>query len=139
MNASRMLIAAAVLSGLSWLMHRYVWARLVRDAAWAAPWGKGLTLAVFTLAALVPIVFLAMRWLPRFVNAPMAWVVYTWLGFALYLFLLTALSDVGRAVGAMFGALPTDPGRRLMLGRAVAGSIGALSGLIGVGGIANVA
>ncbi len=134
-----MLIAAVVLSGLSWLMHRYVWARLVRDAAWAAPWGRGLSIAVFTLAALVPVVFLAMRWLPRSVNAPLAWVVYTWLGFALYLFLLTVLSDAGRAVGGLAGVLPTDPERRILLGRTVAASVGAISGLIGLGGIANVA
>ena len=134
-----MLIAAVVLSGLSWLMHRYVWARLVRDAAWAAPWGRGLSIAVFTLAALVPVVFLAMRWLPRSVNAPLAWVVYTWLGFALYLFLLTVVSDAGRAVGALAGVLPTDPERRILLGRTVAASVGAISGLIGLGGIANVA
>ena len=134
-----MLVAAAVLSGLSWLLHRYVWARLVRDAVWAAPWGRGLTLAVFTLAALVPVVFVGMRWLPRSINAPLAWVVYTWLGFALYLFLLTALSDAGRVVGALVGALPADPDRRRLLGRTVAASVGALSALIGLGGIANVA
>jgi predicted MPP superfamily phosphohydrolase len=134
-----MLVAAAVLSSLSWLMHRYVWARLVRDAAWAPPWGRVLTVAVFTLAALVPVVFLAMRWLPRSVNAPMAWVVYTWLGFALYLFLLTVVSDAGRGVGAIMGVLPTDPERRLLLGRILAGSIGAISGLIGTTGLVNVA
>jgi hypothetical protein len=134
-----MLVAALVLSGLSWLMHRYVWARLVRDAALAAPWGRVLTVAVFTLAALVPVVFLAMRWLPRYLNAPLAWVVYTWLGFALYLFLLTVVSDAGRAVGGLVGALPTDPDRRLLLGRAVAASVGAIAGLIGLSGIVRVA
>lgn len=134
-----MLVAAAVLSGLSWLMHQYVWARLVRDAAWAAPWGRGLTLAVFALAALVPVVFVGMRWLPRSLNSPLAWIVYTWLGFALYLFLLTALSDVGRGLGALAGALPTDPDRRVLLGRTLAASIGGISALIGLGGIANVA
>ncbi|MDP9001738.1 MAG: metallophosphoesterase, partial [Myxococcota bacterium] len=138
MSASRMLIAAAVVSGLSWLMHRYVWARLVRDAAWAAPWGRTLTIAVFAFGALVPLVFLAIRWLPRSANAPLAWVVYTWLGFGLYLFLLTALSDAARGLAALAGVLPDDPHRRILLARIVAGSVATASGLIGLGGVVNV-
>jgi predicted MPP superfamily phosphohydrolase len=134
-----MLFAAVVVSVLSWLMHRYVWARLVRDAAWPGPWGRALTVGVFVLAALVPLCFLATRWLPRPLNAPLAWIVYSWLGFALYLFLLTALSDAGRTVAAVFGALPADPARRLMLARTIGAGIGAASGLIGLGGAANVA
>jgi predicted MPP superfamily phosphohydrolase len=139
MTASRMLFAAVVVSVLSWLMHRYVWARLVRDAAWPGPWGRVLTACVFALAALVPLCFLATRWLPRPVNAPLAWIVYSWLGFALYLFLLTALSDAARIVAAAFGALPADPTRRLVLARTIGAGIGAAAGLIGLGGAANVA
>jgi predicted MPP superfamily phosphohydrolase len=134
-----MAIALVVLSALSWLVHRYLWARLVRDAAWPAPWGRALAIGVFTLAALVPITFLAMRWLPRAANAPLAWVAYTWMGFLLYLFLLTVLSDAGRGVAALLGALPKDPERRLFLARAVAAAIGATAGLIGLGGVVNVA
>jgi predicted MPP superfamily phosphohydrolase len=139
MTASRMVIAAAVVGAVSWLMHRYVWARLVRDVAWPPPWGLVLTVVVFGLAALVPLTFIAMRWLPRAANAPLAWVVYTWLGFALYLFLLTALADAGRLVAAIVGGLPQQPERRLLLARAIAGAVGAVSGLIGLGGIVNVA
>jgi hypothetical protein len=134
-----MAIAAVVLSAVSWLLHRYLWARLVRDAAWPAPWGRALSVGIVTLAALVPVTFLAMRWLPRAVNAPLAWVVYTWLGFSLYLFLLTVLSDGGRGVAALLGALPRDPDRRLFLARAVAAAVGATSGLVGLGGVVNVA
>jgi len=134
-----MVIAAAVVAAVSWLMHRYVWVRLVRDAAWPQPWGWVLTVVVFGLAALVPLTFIAMRWLPRVVNAPLAWVVYTWLGFALYLFLLAALADAGRVVAAIVGGLPQQPERRLLLARAIAGAIGAASALIGLGGVANVA
>jgi predicted MPP superfamily phosphohydrolase len=139
MSVSRMVIAAAVVAAVSWLMHRYVWARLVRDAAWPQPWGWVLTVVVFGLAGLVPLTFIAMRWLPRVVNAPLAWVVYTWLGFALYLFLLAALADAGRVVAAIVGGLPQQPERRLLLARAIAGAVGAASGLIGLGGVVNVA
>jgi uncharacterized protein len=134
-----MLIAAVVLSGLSWLMHRYVWARLVRDAAWPAPWSRVLTISLLALAALVPLVLLAIRWLPRPVNAPIAWVVYTWLGFALYLFLLVVLSDLARGVAAVVGVLPSAPERRLFLARATAGAVAATSALVGLGGVVNVA
>src|ERR1019366_4719198 len=103
MNAGRLAIALVVLSALSWLTHRYVWARLVRDAGWAEPWPRALTVAVFTLGALVPLAFVAVQALPRAVNAPLAWVVYTWLGFALYLFLLTAMADGARVVAAVAG------------------------------------
>ena len=134
-----MVIAMVVLSALTFLMHRYIWARLVRDAAWPAPWGSALTIAVFVLAVLVPVAFLAMRGLPRAVNAPLSWVAYIWMGFALYLFLLTVLSDAGRGIAALLGALPSDPERRLFLSRMIAVSVGAASGLIGLGGLANVA
>jgi hypothetical protein len=139
MNAGRMWIAGAVLSALSWMLHRYVWARLVRDAAWAAPWGRGLSGAIVALAALVPITFLAMRWLPRSVNAPLAWVAYTWMGFAFYLFLLLVLSDLGRGIAAVARVLPEDPGRRLLLARSIASVVAGAAAAIGVGGIVNVA
>ncbi len=135
----RMLIFVVVFSALLFLMHRYVWARLVRDAAWPAPWGRGLTVLVFGLAALIPIALPAMRFTPRFVNAPLSWVVYTWMGFMLYLFLLTVLGDAGRGVAALAGVLPKDPQRRRMLARAIAVGVGVVSGALGVGGMINVA
>jgi predicted MPP superfamily phosphohydrolase len=139
MNAGRTAIALMVLSTVSWLTHRYVWARLVRDARWPAPWSTVLTFAVFALAALVPLVFVAVQWLPRRANAPLAWTVYTWLGFALYLFLLTAVADAGRGVAAIVGALPQDPERRRLLARGIAGVVGVGSALVGLSGVANVA
>jgi predicted MPP superfamily phosphohydrolase len=139
MSAGRMAIALGVLSALSWLTHRYVWVRLVRDVVLPEPWGRGLGLAIFVLAALVPLSFVAMRWLPRAANAPLAWVAYTWLGFALYLFLLAALGDAGRLIARLVGAFPDDPGRRLALARALAVVVGAGAAVIGLGGLANVA
>jgi predicted MPP superfamily phosphohydrolase len=134
-----MVIAMVVLSALTALMHRYVWARLVRDAAWPEPWRTVLTVAVFVFAVLIPIAFVAMRALPRAVNSPLSWVAYTWMGFALYLFLLTVVTDAGRGVAALFGALPSDPERRLFLSRMIAAGVAGASGLIGLGGLVNVA
>src|SRR4030088_319266 len=96
MSAGRMTMAVLVLSALSLALHRYVWARLVRDAAWGQPWAGVLTVLIVVLAAAVPLTFVAQRWLPRPLNSPLAWVVYIWLGFALYLFFLSVLTDAGR-------------------------------------------
>jgi predicted MPP superfamily phosphohydrolase len=136
-SASRLAIAAAILSTLSFLLHRYVWARLVRAAAWPAPWGTVLTTALIVVAALMPLAILAMRWLPRAIVAPLSWVVFIWMGFALYLFLFTVLGDAGRGVAAVLGVLPKDPERRLFLSRAFAAVVGGAATLVGVGGLAN--
>jgi predicted MPP superfamily phosphohydrolase len=133
-----MIVAGLVLAGLSGLLHRYLWARLVRDAAWPAPWGRALTLAIVALAALVPLAFVAMRWLPRAAHAPLAWVAYVWMGFALYLFLLAVLGDAVRGVAWLVRALPADPERRLFLARALAATVGGLAGAVGLGGVVNV-
>jgi predicted MPP superfamily phosphohydrolase len=133
-----MMVAGLVVTGLSWLLHRYLWARLVRDAAWPAPWGRALTIAVFALAALVPLAFVAMRWLPRPAHTPLAWVTYLWMGFALYLFLLAVLGDAVRGFAWMVRVLPADPDRRLFLSRAMAATVGGLAGAVGLGGVVNV-
>ena len=65
MSRTRMLVSIAVVTAIMGLLHRYVWARLVRDPAWPAPWGRALTIAVFVLAALIPLTFVAMRAAPR--------------------------------------------------------------------------
>jgi predicted MPP superfamily phosphohydrolase len=139
MSLSRFAVALAILSGLSWLMHHYIWARLVGAAAWPAPWGAVLTAAVFGLGALIPVSFLAIRILPRGAGAPLAWLVYLWMGFALYLFLLTAAVDLARAAASIAGALPSDPERRAVLARVVAAAVGAIAAAVGFFGIANVA
>jgi predicted MPP superfamily phosphohydrolase len=139
MTTSRILVAVGILSAISLLVHRYVWARLIRDAAWPGPWRGALTLAVFALAALIPLVFVSTRSLPRSMAAPLAWVAYTWMGFALYLFLFTFISDAGRGIAAIARVLPVDPDRRQVLARAIAATVGALAALVGIGGLANVA
>ncbi len=137
-SAQRIVVAGLVLAAVSWLLHRYLWVRLVRDVAWPAPWGRVLTALAVGLAVVVPLAFLAMRGLPRAVNAPLAWIAYTWLGFALYLFLLTLLGDAARGLAWALRTLPADPERRLFLARAMAATVGALAGVVGLGGVMNV-
>ena len=139
MKLSRVLLPLSVVILIIGLIHRYVWARLVRDAAWPAPWGRTLTVVVFVLAGLIPATLLAMRLAPRWVNVPLSWIVYSWMGFAFYLLLLTALSDAGRGVAALGGVLPRDPERRRLLARIIAAAVGGAAAAIGVGGMVNVA
>ena len=80
-----------------------------------------------------------MRWLPRSVNGPLAWIAYSWMGLVLYLFLLTVLADLGRGVASIANLLPKDPERRQLLARALAGAVAGGAGLLGIGGALNVA
>jgi predicted MPP superfamily phosphohydrolase len=139
MSFTRIAIALAILSSLSWLLHRYLWARLVVAPGWPEPWTSVLGALVFSMAALVPLSFLAIRALPRSVGGPVGWVAYVWLGLAFYLFLLTAMSDAVRLVLAIVGGLPTDPERRLFLARASASVVASLAAAVGVIGAAAVA
>jgi predicted MPP superfamily phosphohydrolase len=138
-SASRVLIALGIVTTLVVLLHRYLWARLVRDPGWAAPWGRVLGGAIVVLAVLIPVAFLAMRALPRSVNGPLAWIAYSWMGLVLYLFLLIVLTDLGRGIASIAGLLPKDPERRKLLARVLAGAIAGGAGLIGIGGMVNVA
>ncbi len=139
MSVGRMIFALVVMTTITASLHGYIWVRLVRDAAWGPPWGRILTGTVLALAILVPVAFVGMRWLPRALNAPLAWGAYVWLGLLLYLFLLTVMSDVGRGAAAIAGALPADPDRRRWLARTIAASIGTASGLLGLEGAVAVA
>jgi predicted MPP superfamily phosphohydrolase len=139
MISPRTLIRLGIVLSLVALAHRYVWARVVRDPAWPAPWGKLLTVAIIVLAASVPLVLFTARSSSRALAVPLAWVAYTWMGFLLYLFLLTVLSDAGRGVAALLGALPRDPERRRFLARVIGGGIAGAAGLVGLGGLLNVA
>jgi predicted MPP superfamily phosphohydrolase len=138
-KASRMIVAISVVSLLTALIHRYLWARLVRDPGWPAPWGTAFTVALVALGALLPATFLAIRSAPRWVNVPMSWVAYIWMGLMLYLFLFVVIADAGRGVAVVAGAWPHEPERRQALARVLASIVAGLSVLVGVGGMVQVA
>lgn len=139
MSLSRLLIFLTIFSTIILSIHYYVWSRVIRNAAWPTPWGRGLTIAIFTLAALVPLVFLTMRSAPRFVSVPLSWVVYIWMGFLFYLFVFSLVGDLVRIVSSLTGALPKDPERRLFAGRMIASGVAMAAGAVGLAGLANVA
>jgi predicted MPP superfamily phosphohydrolase len=138
-KASGFLIFAGLLTVLSGLVHWYLWARLVRDAAWPTPWSTAAVWLLIGLGASIPLAVLALPWSPRWVSGPLSWTAYAWMGFLFYLFVLSLATDVGRGMAAVVGATPADPERRLFLARSLAGGIALASVLIGGWGIVKAA
>src|SRR5271166_4490755 len=136
MSAGRIAVAITIMVVLMGSVHGYLWARLVRDPGWGSPWDRGLAVALVALAVSIPVTFVAMRALPRALNAPLAWVAYVWMGLLLYLFLFTVTSDLGRVMARVAGALPVDPERRVWLARLIGGGVAAAAGVVGLGGAA---
>jgi len=138
MKLSRLILPLSILFALLWVIHRYVWIRLVRDAVWPAAWGHALTIAVVVLALLIPAVFLTMRSLSRTWALPLSWLAYTWMGLLFYLLLFTSLADMGKGLAALAGRLPQDPQDKIRLARQLSVSIAAAAGIFGLGGFLNV-
>jgi predicted MPP superfamily phosphohydrolase len=129
--ALRYVLVFVVASLVMGSAHRYVWARLVRDAALPSPWGRVATIAIIALFILLMSLFVLFRFLPRAVASPFMWVAYTWLGIVFFLVMALGLSDLARVVtlrvqGA--GALD-DPERRQAISRLFAGG----AALLGLG------
>lgn len=121
-------LVASLVMGAS---HRYVWARLVRDAALPEPWRKIATGVILALFVLLMSGFALFRALPRNVASPIVWVAYTWLGVLFFLVLSLAVTDVARLVTLRLQATsePEDPARR----HAIARMFGGIAAVLGVG------
>lgn len=132
------LIVSLVVMGGS---HRYVWARLVRDADLPQPWNRVATIAILTLYVLLMTSFLVVRQLPRALVSPVMWVTYSWLGVLFFLVMCLGLSDLLKAITLRIPGtgLLDDPERRTAISRIFAGG----AAFLGIGaaavGIANVA
>jgi predicted MPP superfamily phosphohydrolase len=131
--AARYIVVFAVALLVLGSAHYYVWARLVRDAALPAPWGRVATIAVVLLLVLLMSVFIAMRTLSRHVVAPLAWIGFTWFGALFFLVISLGLSDLVKVVAVRDRGGPDDPERRQALAR-IFGGAAALVG-IGVSGV----
>ncbi len=112
---------------MSALLHRYVWARLVRDAALPEPWARVGAYAAVALAVLVPLSMFLVRALPRPLSTLVAYVGYGWLGVLFYLFAFLLLADLVRLVvaavpnaQAKLAAPEVQQARRVLLGRGAA-------------------
>lgn len=118
--------------------HRYVWARLVRDAALPSPWARLATIAIAVLFVMLMSGFVVFRSVPRSIGTPFMWVVYAWLGLLFFLVMALGLSDLVRAVTMRVqGAVVLeDPERRLTISRMFAVGAALLGG--GVSGVGLV-
>ena len=122
-------IALGLLAGI----HYYLWARLIRDPRWAAPWITVGGTLLSLLAASVPLALILGRGQGDF-RRGFVWGGYLWLGVMFLLFtvvlstdLLHLLAGIARRVVA---AQPLDPQRRTLLARLTAAATGVLvSGL----------
>jgi uncharacterized protein len=101
------------------LLHYYIWARLIRDTGLTGHWRLGLTLLLVFFALMIPLGLFFSRFAPRSVAGPVMGLVYTWLGMAFFLNVLLALSDLIRLLAVTlpgkFLGKPADPERRRFL------------------------
>lgn len=115
----RYLVVAVVAGSLTFLLHRYAWARLIRDAGLPPGLSRGLTVALVALAVLMWLVMPLQRAVPRAVLSPLAWVAFTWMGLVFLVFVALLVADVVR-LGAHLGGVTADPERRRFFFRLLA-------------------
>lgn len=96
MSPLRIATFITVLTLLSALLHRYLWARLVRDPGLPPTLHTGLTALFVALWLLIPATMIASRLLPRAQATTFAYIGYGWMGLVFYLFVLTGLADLVR-------------------------------------------
>ena len=126
-------VAVLLLGG----MHYYVWARLVRDPQLPPQATRLATALVATLAVALPATLVLSR--TRGAPRAMLWVAFLWMGVVFLLFAFLGLADAGRTLAWVARKLrspeiPADPGRRLLLARALAATAsGIVAGLSAFG------
>lgn len=131
-----MLTFALILLAALGLIHLYLYKRLVRDTTgpgWLRRFGAGLLVLLLVL----PLV--ALLGGARPVLRPLDWVGLGWVGVMFYLFLVLVVLELPRLAVRLAarrrGGL--DPGRRLFLSRAMAGTALVVSAATSVVGVAN--
>lgn len=139
MTHPRLLIFLSIVCTVLFLVHYYVWRKVIHAAALPHPWNRIATIALFSLAALIPVMFLTMRTAPRWLAVPAAWIAFVWMGFLFYLFVFSIAGDLLRGAGFLTGVMPQDPERRGFVGRMIASGIASAAALTGLWGLAYAA
>ncbi len=80
MSLGRILIFFGVIFGLTFALHYYLWARLIRDPSLPEPWRQVATVSLIVLGLSIPASMIVWRVLPRSIAIPIAWVGYVWMG-----------------------------------------------------------
>ncbi len=122
--AARYVVFFMVASLLMGSAHRYIWARLVRDAALPSPWGRIATIAIIALFIILMAGFVVFRFLPRSVASPFMWIGYTWLGVVFFLVMALGVTDLARVLTLRVQGAEAldDPSRRQAISRLFAGA-----------------
>ncbi len=132
----RIVTFLSVVLGLTFGLHYFLWARLVRDTGMSAPYGRALTALIALLGVSLPLGFVLMRG-PRSVSGPVSWITFTWMGLVFLLFVSLLLGDVVQFALKVFRQGAIDEGRREVLARTVGGAAAALAFVAGSVGVAN--
>ncbi|MGB5809134.1 MAG: metallophosphoesterase [Polyangiales bacterium] len=128
MSVGRIFIFLSVVFGLSFAIHFYLWARLVRDPALPEPWRQVATVALVILGLSVPSSMLVWRILPRVYAIPIAWLGYLWMGVMFVTLMLLWGGEFVRWGWVKYAQLTVvDPGRRDFLAQMLAGGTAALA------------
>ena len=126
-RVSRFLAFIAVALGVLGGIHYYIWARLIRDPRWTAPWGAagGTLLALLALSVPASLI-LAHR--SNETARPLVWLGYVWLGVMFLLFTALITTDIVRLAALPFrqSAAAVDGDRRTFLARTVAAAVALL-------------
>ena len=130
-------IALSLLAGI----HYYLWARLIRDPRWAAPWITVGGTLLSLLAASVPLSLILGRGQGAF-RRGFVWGGYVWLGVMFLLFTVVFSTDLLRLLAAIARrvavAQPLDPQRRTLLARLTAGATGVLVSALAAAALRSV-
>ena len=125
-----------VATSITVLLHRYLWARLVRDPQMPLPYSTIATGLLVGLAVLIPVTMVAARTLAPSVGKVLAWPAFVWMGIMFVLFMVLLAVDAVKAL-SMLGLkvfsredLLADPGRRQLLATATAVASAATAGVL---------
>jgi predicted MPP superfamily phosphohydrolase len=142
-SATRIVLFFSIFTAVVCGLHYYVWARLIRDPALPGVWPRALTAVLIGLALSMPLSLVFSRLFPSAPLRPLYFFVFLWMGVGFLLAAFFFAVDVGRFLteGALWltarlggNERPADPARRLLLARAIAGTVGfGVAGLSAVG------
>ena len=144
MSIGRTLLFLAIVIAVLGGGHYYLWARLVRDPGWPAPWPLVGTVAVVALGLFLPFGMIGGRFLPRDLGEWVALLAFAWMGAGFYLILLCFAGDLSRlllegglALRARLGggASPLDPERRQLVAQGIAGATLVAAGAFTAAGV----
>ncbi len=125
----RLVVFLAVVTAVAGGIHLLFWKRLVRDPGWPRPVRRALTALLVLFALSVPAGFSLWHIAGWEAAKPVTWTGAIWSGALFLLLVLVLLGDLGRTGAWLWRRVtrrpaPTDPARRRLLARALAGATG---------------